>query len=64
MSTISFLMAVLNALPILDKWFQEAAVVYVKMQKAKNNAEFLSALEDAKKDEVEALARSLGKHLK
>jgi hypothetical protein len=64
MTAIKLLLAVLEALPILDKWFQQAVATYVKKQKEKNNAEFLQALERAvNTGDVKDLAASLGANL-
>ncbi|CAB4169975.1 hypothetical protein UFOVP903_41 [uncultured Caudovirales phage] len=58
---IRLLFAALEALPILDKWFQQATIAYVKMQKEKNNVEYLEAMGVAKADkDVTGLAANLG----
>lgn len=64
MDFIKVLLAALNAIPVLDKWFQQATLAYIKMQKEKDNAEFLAALETARKtQDVEALAANIGRKL-
>jgi len=44
MAFINLLLAVLEALPILDKWFQEASLAYAKQQTEKGNEDFAKAL--------------------
>lgn len=64
MDFIKVLLAALNAIPVLDKWLQQATLAYIKMQKEKDNAEFLAALETARKtQDVEALAANIGRKL-
>lgn len=61
---IKFILALLEALPILDKWFQQALIAYANQQREKNNVEFLDAMENAKsKKDISDLARSIGDKL-
>ena len=62
-STIALILAALKAAPILDQWFQELTIAYVKQKKANNDAKFSKALKDAHEYDVENLAASIGKHL-
>lgn len=64
MELIKFLLAATQAIPILDKWFQQATLAYIEMQRAKDNAEFLKAVQKAKStQDVEDLATNIGRKL-
>lgn len=64
MQLINVLLAALEALPILDKWFQQATLAYIELQRKKDNAEYLAALNKATKNQdVEDLAVNLGRKL-
>lgn len=61
MQLIKLFLAIANAFPIVDKWYQDFLIAYVKMQKEKDNAEFLAALETAKtQGSTRDLQRNLG----
>jgi hypothetical protein len=61
---IEALLALLEAIPVLDRWFQQASIEYAKKQKEKNNVEYLAALAKAKGEkDVSDLAANIGKHL-
>lgn len=56
--------ALLEAIPVLDKWFQQLTLLYIAKQKEKENEKFLQALDKAQKEKnTEDLAASIGKHL-
>ena len=62
--TINAALAIIEAIPILDKWFRELTKAYVEKRRAKNDVEFEKALGLAKTESnVEELAASIGKHL-
>ncbi len=61
---IKSIAAAIAAVQIVDKWFQQLVLVYIEMQRAKDNAEFLSAVQKAKStQDVEDLAANLGRKL-
>lgn len=61
---IKLILAIFEAVPIIDKWIQQLTLAYVNQQKEKNNAEFTKALEDATKTkDVSNLASSIGSKL-
>ncbi len=63
-SLISLIMAILNAIPILDKWFQDLQVAYVKKKVEDNDVEFLEALKKAHEQKsTKDLQHSIGKLL-
>lgn len=64
MQFLKLLLAVFEALPILDKWFQQLVILYTNYQREKNNVEFINALDEAKKEKnVHALRSSIGSKL-
>lgn len=64
MTIINFLLKLLEALPILDKWFEEMALTYAKVQRDKGNEEFTKAMGIATKNkDVSLLSSSLGDEL-
>ena len=64
MELIKSVAAAIAAIQIVDKWFQQLVVVYIEMQRAKDNAEFLKAVQKAKSNQdVEDLAANIGRKL-
>lgn len=64
MELIKSLAAAIAAVQIVDKWFQQLVLVYIEMQRAKDNAEFLKAVQKAKSiQDVEDLAANIGRKL-
>ncbi len=64
MELIKSVAAAIAAIQIVDKWFQQLVVVYIEMQRAKDNAEFIKAVEKAKStQDVEDLAANIGRKL-
>lgn len=64
MELIKSVASAIAAIQILDKWFQQLVLVYIEMQRAKENAEFLKAVQKAKStQDVEDLAANLGRKL-
>lgn len=64
MELIKSIAAAIAAIQIVDKWFQQLVVVYIEMQRAKDNAEFIKAVEKAKStQDVEDLAANIGRKL-
>lgn len=64
MELIKSVAAAIAAIQIVDKWFQQLVVVYIEMQRAKDNAEFLKAVQKAKStQDVEDLAANIGRKL-
>ena len=61
---IKSIAAAIATVQIVDKWFQQLVLVYIEMQRAKDNAEFLNAVQKAKStQDVEDLAANLGRKL-
>lgn len=64
MELIKSVAAAIAAIQIVDKWFQQLVIVYIEMQRAKDNAEFLRAVQKAKStQDVEDLAANIGRKL-
>lgn len=64
MELIKSVAAAIAAIQVVDKWFQQLVVVYIEMQRAKDNAEFIKAVEKAKStQDVEDLAANIGRKL-
>lgn len=64
MELIKSVASAIAAIQIVDKWFQQLVLVYIEMQRAKENAEFLKAVQKAKStQDVEDLAANLGRKL-
>lgn len=58
---LNFILALLEALPILDKWFQKATIAYVQKQREQNNVDFFNAMAQAKREKnVENLRKRIG----
>jgi hypothetical protein len=47
MKLITLVLAILEAVPILDRWYQEAVLEYTKRKVLKNDLEFVRALAKA-----------------
>jgi hypothetical protein len=47
MKILVVILAIANAIPIIDKWLAELAILYAKTQRDKNNVEFGKAMDDA-----------------
>lgn len=47
-SILPFILAILKAIPILDKWFQDLQLAYVKRKVEQNDQAFIEALSAAK----------------
>lgn len=64
MELIKSVASAIAAIQIVDKWFQQLVLVYIEIQRAKENAEFLKAVQKAKStQDVEDLAANLGRKL-
>ena len=64
MELIRSIAAAIAAIQTVDKWFQQLVIVYIEMQRAKDNAEFLKAVQKAKStQDVEDLAANIGRKL-
>lgn len=64
MELIKSVASAIAAIQIVDKWFQQLVLVYIEIQRAKENVEFLKAVQKAKStQDVEDLAANLGRKL-
>lgn len=64
MELIKSVASAIAAIQIVDKWFQQLVLVYIEIQRAKDNAEFLKAVQKAKStQDVEDLAANIGRKL-
>lgn len=64
MTLLKMILAFLEALPVLDKWFQELQKAYIQKKVEKNDEEFLKAIGISKtKKSTLDLQRALGEHL-
>jgi len=64
MQLLSAILAILEAIPILDKWFTELTLAYAAQQRSKGNADFQKAMDTAIKDkDTTDLQSSIGSKL-
>lgn len=62
MTFLKLALAIIEAIPILDKWFQELQLQYLEKKAAENDVDYLKATELARvKGDTRAMARELGK---
>lgn len=61
MTIIQLILAFLNALPIIDKWFQQLTLIYIEQKRKANDEAFLAALTKSKTGSTSDLQRELGK---
>ncbi len=65
MTILQLILAILNAVPILDKWFQQIQLGYIKQKVENNDKAYLAAMDLAiGKSDVTALRNELGKFLR
>lgn len=64
MQFLAVILAILEAIPTLDKWFAELSVAYAVQQREKNNVDFKKAMDlaTAQKDTT-ALQNAIGSKL-
>ncbi len=64
MTLLKLLLALFEALPILDKWFQELQHQYIQKKVETNDVEYLNALEKSRTQKsTKDLQRAIGEHL-
>jgi hypothetical protein len=62
---MKLLLAIFEAIPVLDKWLQAALIAYANQQREKNNEEFVQKLKEAtKKKDLKAISADIGSKLK
>ncbi len=65
MTILQLILAILNAIPILDKWFQQVQLQYIKQKVENNDKAYLAAMDEARGiGDVTALRSELGKFLR
>lgn len=61
---IKVIIAIIEAVPLIEKFYQEAMIIYIERQKEKNNLQFLEALSKAKRTKnVKDISNSIGNTL-
>lgn len=62
MKIVALILAILKAIPTLDKWYREIMLEYTRQRIAENDKEFRNALEKAKvSGDLKALRDGIGK---
>lgn len=64
MQTLAVILAILKAVPILDKWFKDLVLIYTKQQVEAGNVSFEKALDAARvAGSTKALQKLIGSKL-
>ena len=64
MKILAVILAILEVIPIFDKWFSELSLQYIKSQKEKGNVQFQDAIKTALTGNTKDLQSSIGAKLK